>query len=246
MIATTRPETIMGDTAVAVNPQDERMKKYIGKKVVVPFVNREVEVIADDYVDLNFGTGAVKITPAHDPNDFEMGLRHHLESIMIMNLDGTMNEKAGEKYNGMTREECRKAVVEDLKELGLLDHIEELTHAVGHCSRCKTTVEPFSTKQWFVKMKPLTNAALEAVTSGKTKFVPDRFSKTYNHWLEDVHDWCISRQLWWGHQIPAWYCADCGAATVAKSAPTACPHCGSKKTWLKQGSEINLKEIEAI
>ena len=152
MIATTRPETIMGDTAVAVNPADDRMKKYIGKKVVVPLVDREVEVIADDYVDIGFGTGAVKITPAHDPNDFEMGQRHNLESIMIMNLDGTMNEKAGAKYNGMTREDCRKAVVADLKELGLLDHIEELTHAVGHCSRCKTTVEPFVTKQWFVKM----------------------------------------------------------------------------------------------
>ena len=227
MIATTRPETIMGDTAVAVNPEDDRMKKYVGKKVIVPLVNREVEVIADDYVDIGFGTGAVKITPAHDPNDFAMGERHHLESIMIMNLDGTMNDKAGAKYDGMTREECRKAVVADLQELGLLDHIEPLTHSVGHCSRCKTIVEPFSTKQWFVKMGPLTKAAIDAVAEGKTRFIPERFSKTYNHWMENVHDWCISRQLWWGHQIPAWYCADCGAATVAKSAPAACPHCGS-------------------
>lgn len=227
MIATTRPETIMGDTAVAVNPNDDRMKKYIGKKIIVPLVDREVEVIADDYVDIGFGTGAVKITPAHDPNDFEMGQRHNLESIMIMNLDGTMNEKAGAKYNGMTRDDCRKAVVADLEELGLLDHIEELTHAVGHCSRCKTTVEPFVTKQWFVKMKPLTEAALKAVEDGKTRFIPERFVKTYNHWLEDVHDWCISRQLWWGHQIPVWYCDDCGKASASREDITECPHCHS-------------------
>ena len=228
MIATTRPETIMGDTAVAVNPEDERMKKFIGKKVIIPLVNREVEVIADDYVDIGFGTGAVKITPAHDPNDFEMGQRHNLESIMIMNLDGTMNAEAGAKYEGMTREDCRKAVVADLEELGLLDHVEELNHAVGHCSRCKTTVEPFSTKQWFVKMKPLTTAALKAVADKETQFVPDRFVKTYNHWLEDVHDWCISRQLWWGHQIPAWYCDDCGETSVSRTDLTECPHCHSK------------------
>ena len=228
MIATTRPETIMGDTAVAVNPNDDRMKKYIGKKVIVPLVDREVEVIADDYVDIGFGTGAVKITPAHDPNDFEMGQRHNLESIMIMNLDGTMNEKAGAKYDGMTREECRKAVVADLEDLGLLDHIEDLTHAVGHCSRCKTTVEPFVTKQWFVKMKPLTEAALKAVEDGKTRFIPERFVKTYNHWLEDVHDWCISRQLWWGHQIPVWYCDDCGKASASREDITECPHCHSQ------------------
>ncbi|WP_101912230.1 valine--tRNA ligase [Megasphaera vaginalis (ex Bordigoni et al. 2020)] len=227
-IATTRPETIMGDTAVAVNPQDPRFAGMIGKKVVIPLVHREVEIIADEYVDPEFGTGAVKITPAHDPNDFEMGQRHHLEAVMIMNLDGTMNSAAGKKYDGMTREECRKAVVADLQELGLLDHVEELNHAVGHCSRCKTIVEPFSTKQWFVKMKPLTTAALDAVKDGKTEFVPDRFSKTYNHWLEDVHDWCISRQLWWGHQIPAWYCADCGETSVSREDLTECPHCHSK------------------
>lgn len=236
MIATTRPETIMGDTAVAVNPNDPRFKKYIGKRVIVPLVNREVDIIADDYVDLEFGTGAVKITPAHDPNDFDMGQRHHLESIMIMNLDGTMNELAGDKYNGMTREECRNAVVADLQSLGLLDHIEELTHAVGHCSRCKTIIEPFSTKQWFVKMGPLTEAALTAVKEGKTEFVPDRFAKTYNHWLEDVHDWCVSRQLWWGHQIPAWYCDDCGKTSVSRTDITECPHCHS--THIHQDPDV--------
>jgi valyl-tRNA synthetase len=236
MIATTRPETIMGDTAVAVNPNGPRFKKYIGKKVIVPLVNREVDIIADDYVDLEFGTGAVKITPAHDPNDFDMGQRHHLESIMIMNLDGTMNEQAGDTYNGMTREECRNTVIADLQSLGLLDHIEELTHAVGHCSRCKTTIEPFSTKQWFVKMRPLTEAALTAVKEGKTEFVPDRFAKTYNHWLEDVHDWCVSRQLWWGHQIPAWYCDDCGKTSVSRTDITVCPHCHS--THIHQDPDV--------
>jgi len=228
MIATTRPETIMGDTAVAVHPEDDRFKKYIGKKIKLPLVGREIEIIADDYVDREFGTGAVKITPGHDPNDFDMGQRHNLELIMIMNLDGTMNEKAGAKYDGMTREECRKAVVADLQELGLLDHVEELQHAVGHCSRCKTTVEPFSTKQWFVKMAPLAGPAMEAVKDRKTEFVPDRFSKTYDRWLENIHDWCISRQLWWGHQIPAWYCDDCGETSVSRTDLTECPHCGSK------------------
>jgi valyl-tRNA synthetase len=228
MIATTRPETIMGDTAVAVHPEDDRFKKYIGKKIKLPLVGREIEIIADDYVDREFGTGAVKITPGHDPNDFDMGQRHNLELIMIMNLDGTMNEKAGAKYNGMTREECRKAVVADLQELGLLDHVEELQHAVGHCSRYKTTVEPFSTKQWFVKMAPLAGPAMEAVKDRKTEFVPDRFSKTYDRWLENIHDWCISRQLWWGHQIPAWYCDDCGETSVSRTDLTECPHCGSK------------------
>lgn len=228
MIATTRPETIMGDTAVAVNPNDERMKKYIGKKVLVPLVNREVEVIADDYVDIEFGTGAVKITPAHDPNDFEMGERHNLESIMIMNLDGTMNAAAGKEFDGMTLKECRKAVVADLEKLGLLDHVEELNHAVGHCSRCKTTVEPLSTKQWFVKMKPLAEEALAAVDRGDTKFIPGRFTKIYDHWLENIQDWCISRQLWWGHQIPVWYCDDCGEVSASRTDLTECPHCHSK------------------
>lgn len=236
MIATTRPETIMGDTAVAVNPHDEKMKKYIGKKVLIPLVNREAEVISDEYVDSEFGTGAVKITPAHDPNDFEVGERHHLEAVMIMNLDGTMNERAGAKYEGMTIRECRRAVVEDLRELGLLDHREELNHAVGHCSRCKTTVEPLSTKQWFVKMKPLTPAALGAVADGSTRFIPERFTKIYNHWLETIHDWCISRQLWWGHQIPAWYCDDCGEISVSRTDLTTCPHCRS--THIRQDPDV--------
>lgn len=227
MIATTRPETIMGDMAVAVHPEDERLRTYIGKKVRIPFVDREVPVIGDTYVDRNFGTGAVKITPAHDPNDFEMGQRHQLPSLMIMNLDGTMNAEAGAAYAGMTREACRQAVVKELEAMGLLDHTEELRHAVGHCSRCHTTIEPFSTKQWFVKMKPLTAAALNAVTTGKTQFVPDRFAKIYNHWLENLHDWCISRQLWWGHQIPAWYCDDCGQTTVSREDVGTCAHCGS-------------------
>ena len=228
MIATTRPETIMGDTAVAVHPDDDRFKKYVGKKIKLPLVGREIEIIADDYVDREFGTGAVKITPGHDPNDFDMGQRHGLELIMIMNLDGTMNEKAGAKYDGMTREDCRKAVIADLQEQGLLDHVEELNHAVGHCSRCKTTVEPFSTKQWFVRMAPLAEPAIKVVDEGKTEFVPDRFSKIYNHWLENIHDWCISRQLWWGHQIPAWYCDDCGETSVSRTDLTECPKCGSK------------------
>jgi len=226
-VATTRPETLMGDTAVAVHPEDEKLRQFIGKKVRIPLVNREVEVIGDTYVEREFGTGAVKITPAHDPNDFEMGVRHNLPSIMVMNLDGTMNSEAGSAYEGMTREACRKAVVADLQKLGLLDHQEDLAHAVGHCSRCHTTIEPFATKQWFVSMKPLTTAALEAVSAGKTSFIPERFVKTYNHWLEDVHDWCISRQLWWGHQIPAWYCEDCGKTSVAREDITHCMHCQS-------------------
>ena len=236
MIATTRPETIMGDTAVAVHPEDERYKKYIGKKVRLPLVGREIEIIADAYVDREYGTGAVKITPSHDPNDFEVGKRHNLESIMIMNLDGTMNEKAGKKYDGMTREECRKVVVADLEAEGVLDHIDELNHAVGHCSRCKTAVEAFSTKQWFVKMQPLAEPAMKVVAEGKTKFVPDRFSKIYDHWLANIHDWCISRQLWWGHQIPAWYCDDCGETSVSRTDLTACPHCGS--THIHQDPDV--------
>ena len=225
-IATTRPETIPGDTAVAVNPEDERFKGLIGKKLLLPLMNREIPVIADEYVDPKYGTGCVKITPAHDPNDFEVGQRHDLESIMIMNLDGTLNEKAG-KYNGMTREDARKAIIEDLDQMGLLVKIEETKHAVGHCSRCHTTVEPMTTKQWFVKMKPLAGPAMQAVKEGKTKFVPDRFANTYIQWLENIHDWCISRQLWWGHRIPVWYCDDCGETIVSRTDIDACPHCGS-------------------
>lgn len=225
-IATTRPETIPGDTAVAVNPNDERYAAFIGKKVKLPGNGREIPIIADEYVDMEYGTGCVKITPAHDPNDFEMGQRHGLETIVIMNKDGTMNEKAG-KYEGMDRYECRKAILEDLKEQGLFVKTEEKEHAVGHCSRCHTVVEPLITKQWFVKMKPLAGPAMEAVKSGKTKFVPERFSNTYLQWLENIHDWCISRQLWWGHRIPVWYCDDCGAVNASRSDLETCPHCGS-------------------
>lgn len=225
-IATTRPETIPGDTAVAVNPNDERYAAFIGKKVKLPGNGREIPIIADEYVDMEYGTGCVKITPAHDPNDFEMGQRHSLETIVIMNKDGTMNEKAG-KYEGMDRYECRKAILEDLKEQGLFVKTEEKEHAVGHCSRCHTVVEPLTTKQWFVKMKPLAGPAMEAVKSGKTKFVPERFSNTYLQWLENIHDWCISRQLWWGHRIPVWYCDDCGAVNASRSDLETCPHCGS-------------------
>ena len=225
-IATTRPETIPGDTAVAVNPNDERYAAFIGKKVKLPGNGREIPIIADEYVDMEYGTGCVKITPAHDPNDFEMGQRHGLETIVIMNKDGTMNEKAG-KYEGMDRYECRKAILEDLKEQGLFVKTEEKEHAVGHCSRCHTVVEPLTTKQWFVKMKPLAGPAMEAVKSGKTKFVPERFSNTYLQWLENIHDWCISRQLWWGHRIPVWYCDDCGAVNASRSDLETCPHCGS-------------------
>ena len=227
-IATTRPETIPGDTAVAVNPNDERYSAFIGKKVKLPGNGREIPIIADEYVDMEYGTGCVKITPAHDPNDFEMGQRHGLETIVIMNKDGTMNEKAG-KYEGMDRYECRKAILEDLKEQGLFVKTEEKEHAVGHCSRCHTVVEPLTTKQWFVKMKPLAGPAMEAVKSGKTKFVPERFSNTYLQWLENIHDWCISRQLWWGHRIPVWYCDDCGAVNASRSDLETCPHCGSAR-----------------
>ena len=224
-IATTRPETIPGDTAVAVNPEDKRYAHLVGKKVKLPTTDREIPIIADDYVDMDYGTGCVKITPAHDPNDFEVGQRHDLPTIVIMNKDGTMNEKAG-RYSGMDRYEARKAIIEDFKKAGLLVKIEETKHAVGHCSRCKTVVEPMTTKQWFVKMKPLAGPAMEAVTSGKTKFVPERFSKTYIQWLENIHDWCISRQLWWGHQIPAFYCDDCGEMVVTKENSAVCPKCG--------------------
>ncbi len=225
-IATTRPETIPGDTAIAVNPEDERYKHLVGKTVMLPILNREIPVIADDYVDPAYGTGCVKITPAHDPNDFEVGQRHSLPTILVMNEDSTLNENAG-KYNGMTREEAREAIISDFKEAGLLVKVEETNHAVGHCSRCHTTVEPMTTKQWFVKMAPLAGPAMEAVKDGRTKFVPERFAHTYIQWLENIHDWCISRQLWWGHRIPVWYCDDCGKASCSRTDLTVCPHCGS-------------------
>ncbi len=225
-VATTRPETIPGDTAIAVNPEDERFKDLVGKKALLPTNDREIPIIADEYVDPKYGTGCVKITPAHDPNDFAVGERHNLPIILIMNKDGTLNEKAG-KYNGMTREEAREAIIEDFKSMGLFDKVEETKHAVGHCSRCHTTVEPMTTKQWFVKMKPLAGPALEAVKKGDTQFVPDRFAHTYIQWLENIHDWCISRQLWWGHRIPVWYCDDCGKTIVSRTDITECPHCHS-------------------
>ena len=225
-LATTRPETLLGDTAVAVNPNDERYKTLIGKMLVLPIVHREIPVVADDYVDIEFGTGVVKITPAHDPNDFEVGLRHNLEVIDVMTDDAHIKEGWG-KYSGMDRYECRKAIVEDLKAEGALLEIEDYSHNVGTCYRCGTTIEPKVSKQWFVKMKPLAGPAIDAVKNDETKFVPKRYEKTYFHWLENIRDWCISRQLWWGHRIPAWYCDDCGEITVSRETPTACSKCGS-------------------
>ena len=227
VVATTRPETFMGDTGVAVNPNDERYKHLIGKTCILPIMNREIPIFGDEYVDMEFGTGCVKVTPCHDPNDFEMGQRHNLEQILVFNEDATVNANGG-KYEGMDRYECRKAVVKDLEEGGWLVKIEDHEHNVGTCYRCGTTVEPMTSAQWFVKMAPLAKPAMDVVNEGKTKFVPDRFSKTYLRWMENVHDWCISRQLWWGHRIPAFYCEDCGEMTVSKTDVCTCPKCGSK------------------
>ena len=227
-LATTRPETLLGDTAVAVNPNDERYKDMIGKKVILPIVHREIPVVADDYVEMDFGTGVVKITPAHDPNDFEVGLRHNLPVINVMTDDAKITDDYP-AYAGMDRYEARKAIVEDLKAEGALVKIEDYSHNVGTCYRCSTTVEPRVSKQWFVKMKPLATPAIEAVKNGETKFVPQRFEKVYFHWLENIRDWCISRQLWWGHRIPAWYCDDCGEITVSKTDAVCCSNCGSNK-----------------
>jgi len=226
-LATTRPETLLGDTAVAVNPNDERYKHLIGKTVTLPIVNKEIPIVADNYVEMDFGTGVVKITPAHDPNDFEVGARHDLPIIDVMTDEGKMNENAGEKYCGMDRYECRKAIVKDLEEGGFLVKIEPMKHNVGACYRCNTVVEPRISKQWFVKMEPLAKPAIEMVKSDKVKFVPERFDKIYFHWMENIKDWCISRQLWWGHRIPAWYCADCGEVIVSREEPTQCTKCGS-------------------
>ena len=225
-VATTRPETMFGDTAVAVNPNDDATKHLIGKTLILPIVNREIPVIADDYVEIGFGTGCVKITPAHDPNDFLVGQRHGLEQIKVMNDDATMNAHAG-KYEGMDRYACRKALVADLEAAGLLIKTVPHAHNVGSCYRCGTTVEPITSNQWFVKMEPLAKPALEVVYNGTVKFVPDRFSKTYINWMENVHDWCISRQLWWGHRIPAFYCDKCGKMTVSKTDIDVCPDCGA-------------------
>ena len=218
-VATTRPETMLGDTAVAVHPEDERYKHLIGKTVKLPIVGREIPIIADDYVDMEFGSGAVKITPAHDPNDFEIGNRHNLERILVMNEDGSMNEIAG-KYEGMDRFECRKQIVKDLQEMGVLFEIEEHLHSVGHSERSGAVVEPYLSTQWFVKMQPLADEAIELQKAeGKVNFVPDRFEKTYLNWMENIHDWCISRQLWWGHRIPAWYHKETGEVHVGHEAP---------------------------
>ena len=227
IVATTRPETMLGDTGVAVNPNDERYKDLIGKKCLLPLVNREIPIVADEYVDMEFGTGCVKMTPSHDPNDFEVGLRCNLETIRVLDDHGVVNENGG-KYQGMERYEARKAIVADLDALGLLEKIEDHQHNVGTCYRCGTDVEPIISAQWFVKMGPLAEEALRVVRDGETKFVPERFTKTYTNWMENVHDWCISRQLWWGHQIPAWTCAECGHITVSETDPTECEHCHSK------------------
>ena len=224
-IATTRPETLLGDTAVAVNPEDERYKDLIGKMLKLPLTDREIPVIADEYVDKEFGTGCVKITPAHDPNDFEVGKRHNLEEINIMNDDATINDLGG-KYAGMDRYEARKAMVKDLEELGLLVKVVPHSHSVGTHDRCGTTVEPMIKPQWFVRMKEMGEAAIKTLQDGNLTFVPERFDKIYMHWLENIRDWCISRQLWWGHRIPAYYCDECGEFVVAKEAPEKCPHCG--------------------
>ena len=228
IVATTRPETMLGDTGVAVNPDDARYADLVGKTCILPLMDREIPIVADAYVDVEFGTGCVKMTPAHDPNDFEVGVRHNLESIRVLDDHGVVNENGG-KYQGMDRYEARKAVVADLEALGLLEKVEDHAHNVGTCYRCGTDVEPIISAQWFVKMEPLAKEALRVVNEGETRFVPDRFAKTYTNWMENVHDWCISRQLWWGHQIPAWTCADCGKITVAETDPTACAHCGSAR-----------------
>ena len=227
-IATTRPETLLGDTAVAVHPDDERYKHLIGKMVLLPIVNKQIPIVADEYVEMDFGTGVVKITPAHDPNDFEVGLRHGLPIVNVMNDDATINENGG-KYKGLTREECRRQIVKDLEDGGFLKAVEPYKHNVGSCYRCGSVIEPRVSKQWFVKMEPLAKPAVEAVRSGRTRFIPERFDKIYFNWMENIKDWCISRQLWWGHRIPAWYCTGCGEMIVSRETPQTCPKCGSHR-----------------
>ena len=235
IVATTRPETMLGDTAVAVNPDDERYRDLIGTEVILPLMNRRIPIIADAYVDKEFGSGAVKITPAHDPNDFNIGQRHQLPSIKIMDEDGHMNENAG-LYQGLSREECRRRVVEDLENQGLLNRVLAYGHNVGHCYRCRCVIEPYLSNQWFVKIKPLAEEAIAAVREGRTRIVPASWEKTYFNWMENIRDWCISRQIWWGHRIPAWYCRECGEITVARLDPDRCPHCGS--TSLEQETDV--------
>lgn len=234
-IATTRPETMLGDVAVAVHPEDERYQDLIGKTLELPLTDRKIPVIADDTVEREFGTGAVKITPAHDPNDYEMGLRHHLEQLIVMDEKGFMNEAAGE-FSGLERYEARKAIVRELEEKGFLVKMIEHLHSVGHCQRCATVVEPRLSKQWFVSMAPLAKPAIEVVKNGQIQFVPDRFSRTYLQWMENIRDWCISRQLWWGHRIPAWYCEDCDEVIVSRTEPTVCPKCNS--SHLRQDEDV--------
>lgn len=235
VIATTRPETMFGDVAIAAHPDDERYRHLIGRKVIVPLIGREIPVIADEYPDMSKGTGALKITPCHDPNDFEIGLRHDLEQINCMNEDGTMNEEAG-KYRGMDRYDCRKAFVKDLEDNGFMLKTENTEHSVGTCYRCHNIIEPRVSDQWFVSMKPLAEPALKASLDKKVEFVPERFTKIYTHWLENIRDWCISRQLWWGHRIPAYYCQECGEIMVAKEAPEKCARCGS--TNIRQDEDV--------
>ena len=233
-VATTRVETMLGDTAVAVHPEDERYRNLVGKKVLLPLVNKEIPIIADEYVDPAFGSGAVKITPAHDPNDFEIGQRHGLETISVISSDGKMTVLAG-KYAGLDRYEARKEVLRDLQELSLVEKIEDYEHAVGHCQRCGTEIEPLVSLQWFVKMRPLAEEAINKVKTGEISFIPERFTKVYLNWMENIRDWCISRQIWWGHRIPAWYCS-CGETIVARKTPSACPACGGGT--LKQDSDV--------
>ena len=235
VVATTRPETMLGDTGVAVNPEDERYKSLIGKKVILPLMNREIPIFADSYVDKDFGTGLVKVTPAHDPNDFEMGKRHGLPEINILTEKGVVNENGGE-YAGLERFAARKKVLEDLEALGLLVQTEERAHSVGHCYRCQTIIEPYLSKQWFVKIQPLAEEAIKAVEAGDIRFVPTSWEKTYFEWMRNIRDWCISRQLWWGHRIPAYYCEDCGHVTVEVDAPSACAECGSSR--IKQDEDV--------
>ena len=243
IVATTRPETMLGDTAVAVNPEDERYTNLIGKYVMLPIMNRRIPVVADAIVDKAFGTGAVKVTPSHDPVDFEIAQRHDLQRITILNKDATMNDNAGPCI-GMDRFACRKWVVEELERLGLMIKIEDYSHAVGHCQRCSTVIEPLASLQWFVKMEPLAKPAIEVVKNGKIQIIPEHFNKVYLNWMENIRDWCISRQLWWGHRIPAYYCQECGAMIVAVDAPKNCPKCHSTKieqdldvldTWFSSG-----------
>ena len=236
IIATTRPETMLGDTAVAVNPEDERYTEFKGKTLILPIVNREIPLIEDSYVDTSFGTGALKVTPAHDPNDFEIGRRHKLDSVNVMDPSGFMNAEAGPAYQGMDRFECRKKLVEDLKSQGILLKIEDLTHSVGHCYRCKTVVEPYLSRQWFVKAGPLAEPAIKAVREGEIKIVPKFWENTYFEWMENIRDWCISRQIWWGHQIPAWTCQDCEEIQVSRETPENCSACSS--TNLEQDTDV--------